>query len=100
MKTTEKQKKKRQEYYKNRQKGIVSTEWQNAFIGNIKYETLCETLKIIYEKATIPNIIEVQNYFFNKGDRNIKAPLQFFAYYNAVGWPKNWKKKAYRFINR
>jgi hypothetical protein len=46
----------------------------------------------------IPTLIEVQTYFFDKGDRNTKSPLQFFAYYNSIGWPDDWKKQAQRYL--
>ena len=48
----------------------------------------------------IPTLLEVKEYFFDKGDRNTKSPLQFFAYYNAIGWGPEWKKDALRYFKK
>ena len=48
----------------------------------------------------IPTLQTVKDYFFDKGDRNTKAPLQFYAYSNAVGCHDNWKKCAYRYFKK
>ena len=47
-----------------------------------------------------PTLQEIKDYFFDKGERSTKAPLQFYAYYNAIGWPENWKKEAYRYFRK
>ncbi len=48
-----------------------------------------------------PKLIEVIDFMFDTGDRNSKNPLQFFAYYNAVGWPKReWRELAIYWLNQ
>ena len=47
---------------------------------------------------TKPTLLEVNNYFFDKGNRQDKAVKQFCKYYDCIGWPENWKDKANQYL--